>query len=561
MSLKAIFNTLLIILVIAAGFWGCESDELAQPNPNIRPESYISEVSPGVTTRISWYGSDVDGRVEQFEYRWDDGEWVITTVLSELFPCEDVTNPYADFEFVDLDDQHTFFVRAIDNNDQVDLSPAAATMFPRTTQPETQIVEGPMTGSVVGPDVRFAWLGVDQDGSVDGFEYALDDLNAWTTVEEYITEHTFYGLGQGAHIFYIRAVDDLGAVDNSPAQSAFVVASGFKPKLANLSPVADGGGWFSGVDLGLAWEASVDYYQGVLPSGAFTYALDDISGYDLTSAQLASGWGPNSSITISGSAIGDGDHTFYVKARDVSGNVDTMSISFGAAPFAPTQDVLLLDNFSWTPDSYADQDEIKSKIQSGFLNGVSVDLRDLDDEGAGILTPALLGQYSAVILYGDGGYNGSGSGNLFAAYAGAGGNLMLTGYNLASFDIASITVPFGIYNGIFGTFGFPSGGMTGQNDASGMIQTDDLFLPVPALDVPRDCERVYNDADNTETLFTNDPPQGDGRSIGVVASMNGGNNYVFVIGQSIPFWDQDATDTKTFGDRVMALWGITDSDN
>ncbi len=563
MSLKWTLCTLLLVIVAAVGFLGCESDDLPEPLPNIRPETYISEVSPSVTTRIAWYGTDVDGRAELFEYRWDDGDWVETSDLSETFPTDDPTNPYSDFEFADLEDEHTFYVRAIDNRDQADLSPASAVMSPRTIVPETQIIEGPVTGDVVGPDVRFAWLGVDQDGEIDGYEFALDDLSSWTAVEEYITDHTFYGLGEGSHTFYVRAVDNFGAVDGSPAQSAFIVASGFKPQLSNTSPVSDGGGWFSGVDLALSWEAAVDYYQGVLPTGAFCYALDDSNGYDATTAPLASGWLPNSSYTIPGADISDGDHTFYIKVKDVSGNVDMLSIGFSAAPFAPTSELLLLDNFSWTPGQYTSQDEIKTKIGTGFLNGVTYDLRDLDDEGAGILTPSLLGQYEAVVLYTDGGYNSADYGNLFAAYATAGGNLMITGYNLAAFGAASITVPYGFYNGIFGTFEYMSDGMTGQNPSTGIIQTDDLFVPVPIddEDYPRSCERVYADADNTEMLFTNEAPLGDGRSVGVIASMNSGGNYVLVVGQSLPFMDQDAADTQTFGNRVMALWGITDSDN
>ncbi len=567
MSLKWTLSTLLLVVIVSVCFFGCESDDLPEPLPNIRPETYISEVSPGVNTRISWYGTDVDGRAESFEYRWDDGDWVTTSDLSENFPSDDVTNPYADFGFTDLDDQHTFYVRAIDNNDQADLSPASAVMSPRTTVPETQITEGPMTGDVVGPDVRFAWLGVDADGSIEGFEYALDDLNSWTTVEEYITENTFYGLGEGAHTFYVRAVDDLGAVDASPAQSAFVVASGFKPQLNNTSPVSDGGGWFSGVDLALSWEASVEYYQGVLPTGAFCYALDDSTGYDATTAPLASGWLPNSSYTIPGTDISEGAHTFYIKAKDVSGNVDLLSISFSAAPFNPTNDLLLLDNFSWVPNSYADQDAINQAIADGFLHGVTFDTRDVDDEGAGILTPGLLGQYKAVVVVTDGGYSAADYGNLFAAYATAGGNLMLSGYYLVDFGAETIMEPFGLYGAIYGSGEYLSLGLTGV--ASGtdgsMIQTDDLYIPVPTADSPRICERIYTDQDNTEEIFYNDVDPSDAygasRVTVALASMNSGGNYVVIAGQSLPFMDQTAADTQTFGNRLMALWGVTDTDN
>ncbi|MEE9464084.1 MAG: hypothetical protein V3W14_00740, partial [Candidatus Neomarinimicrobiota bacterium] len=180
-------------------------------------------------------------------------------------------------------------------------------------------------------------------------------------------------------------------------------------------------------------------------------------------------------------------------------------------------------------------------------------------EGVGILTPALLGQYEALVVYTDGGYGSAGSGNLFAAYVGAGGNLMITGYSLLSFGAGTIMTPFGLYGGIFGTFSFTTDGLTGVA-TGGMIETDDLFLPVPAACVPRTAERIYSDQANTEEIFANHYAD-DTRSTGAVASMNSDGNYVFIIGQSIPFWDQDAADTKTFGNRVMALWGIPDTDN
>ncbi|MFH1851923.1 MAG: hypothetical protein ABIA75_06225 [Candidatus Neomarinimicrobiota bacterium] len=371
MSLKRIFSTLVLVMFIAIGFWGCESEELAQPSPNIRPESYISEVSPGVVTRISWYGTDVDGRVERFEYRWDDGDWYETTGLSETFPVEDVTNPYTDFEFLDLDDEHVFYVRAIDNNDQADLSPAAATMSPRTTQPETQIVEGPVTGATVGPDVRFVWEGIDQDGNISGYEYAIDDLTNWIAVDAFVTEHIFYGLAEGAHIFYVRAVDNLGAVDNSPAQSAFVVKAGSLPMLISTSPIVDGGGWFAGLDVAFSWEVNVDYYGGQLPEGYATFALDDSTGWSDNQANMQYSWRGATAFEILGSNLGSGQHTFYVKVRDAQYQVSKMSISFSAAAYNPTRKILVVNGVA---DSYFD--EITSMYTDSVYWG-GLDLADI----------------------------------------------------------------------------------------------------------------------------------------------------------------------------------------
>jgi hypothetical protein len=561
MKLRTFISPIKVLLLLMATFalWSCEVETTGEPRANTLPETYISEISPGVTTRVSWYGTDVDGRVELFEYSWDGGDWVETANLSETFPVDDATNAYAEFEFTSLSDQHIFSVRAIDDRDGTDPYPATATTSPNTIRPETQILEGPMTGETVGPDVRFVWDGVDNDGTIDGFEWALDDATDWTTVEEYVTDLVILKLGAGPHTFYVRAVDNFGAVDGSPAQSAFVVSTSVGPKLENTGTLLDNGAAFSGVAIGFSWSANVEWYKGVLPSGAYSYALNDPTNFDVTENELESGWVPTTSKSYTGAENTPGKSTFYIKARDASGNVDTMRIRFEAAPFDPIYDVLLLDNFSWTPGCYSSHSDINAAIATGFLNGVTHDVIDLDADGTGDLNPAVLGQYRAVVLMTDGGYNSEDFGLLFAAYGAAGGNLLICGYYLTYFGADAIMTPFGLYGGIFGSGSYTTDGMTGIA-TGGMIETDDLFLPVPAACVPRVAERIYDDAATTESIFVNHYAD-DNRSTGAVASMNDGGNYVFIIGQSLPFWDQAVADTKTFGDRVMALWGITDTDN
>jgi len=352
MRLKWFPAALVLLITIPLIFWACESEDLAEPNPNIYPETFISEISPGVTTQMAWYGTDVDGRVERFEYKWDDGEWVETATLSETFPVGDVTNPYADFEFANVDEQRTFYVRAIDNNEGTDPSAAMATMSPNTIRPETQILEGPEFGKTYGPDLYFKWSGVDKDGSVVGFEYAMDDLSAWTYVDivdeggSPVGEKIFLGLGPGGHIFYVRSVDELGTVDQTPAQVAFIVASGYTPLLSSTSPIVDGGGWFGGVGVTFSWVVAVDYYGGQLPNGFSTFALDDSIGYGDDAANMANPWQPTTSLSLTGAQVAPGNHTFYVKVRDTQNSVSKFSISFSAAAYVPTKGILVVNGVS-----------------------------------------------------------------------------------------------------------------------------------------------------------------------------------------------------------------------
>jgi hypothetical protein len=119
-------------------------------------------------------------------------------------------------------------------------------------------------------------------------------------------------------------------------------------------------------------------------------------------------------------------------------------------------------------------------------------------------------------------------------------------------------------DGPYGTGSYLMEEHTGVNPASATIQTDDLDIPVgPAA--PRICERVYTDEATCEELFynevnvvANNPSYPAARPIAVLNQMANGN-YAIIYGQSLPFLDQDHADTKTFGNRLMALWGVADS--
>ena len=106
---------------------------------------------------------------------------------------------------------------------------------------------------------------------------------------------------------------------------------------------------------------------------------------------------------------------------------------------------------------------------------------------------------------------------------------------------------------------------TGVNPATASIQTDDLAIPVTVGCEPRICERVYDNTATCEILFYNEvnvvdnnPGYPAARPIAVMETMSNGN-YAIIYGQSLPFLDQDHADTQTFGNRLMALWGVADS--
>jgi hypothetical protein len=112
---------------------------------------------------------------------------------------------------------HRFEVRAIDVLGHIDQSPAARTFTVDTTAPETTL-----TSTLTdGRSAEFGFTGSDTEGGsgVAGFECSLDGGGF-----EACTSPTSYAdLGDDGHTFAVRAVDDAGNRDETPAMFTWSV--------------------------------------------------------------------------------------------------------------------------------------------------------------------------------------------------------------------------------------------------------------------------------------------------------------------------------------------------
>ena len=198
------------------------------------------------------------------------------------------------------DGQHTFKVRAYDRAGNRDQSPESWSWLIDTTPPDTRITVQPAAYSP-SATARFEFAGEDGTGSgVARLECRLD-TGAWTTCS---SPRNYTSLANGTHTFQVRAIDAAGNVDSTPAKATWVVDTVApettltgKPPAASSSknPVftfttADPGG--SGV---AGAECSLD-------GAAFT-ACKSLTSHSYT-------------------ALGDGQHTFKVRAYDRAGNRD-----------------------------------------------------------------------------------------------------------------------------------------------------------------------------------------------------------------------------------------------
>jgi thiol-disulfide isomerase/thioredoxin len=88
--------------------------------------------------------------------------------------------------------------------------------------PDTQLLDCQTAQEVLeGDDVRFVWTGSDIDGDVAGCEWSYDDGD-WEPTDRDTIE--IQDVARGAHTFKVRAVDDEGGVDPSPAVCSFTTS-------------------------------------------------------------------------------------------------------------------------------------------------------------------------------------------------------------------------------------------------------------------------------------------------------------------------------------------------
>lgn len=125
------------------------------------------------------------------------------------------------------DGSHTFATRATDPDGNTDATPAQATWNIDTVAPDTTIDTGP-TGLVGSTDASLSFSSSDS-GAI--FECSLDD----DTYTSCASPLEYSALGQGAHVFRVRAIDTAGNADPSAASRVWRIDA-TPPELTFLRP-------------------------------------------------------------------------------------------------------------------------------------------------------------------------------------------------------------------------------------------------------------------------------------------------------------------------------------
>jgi hypothetical protein len=262
------------------------------PADTTAPQTTITQAPPARTfasgVQVEFASSEAGST---FECRLGTGDWAACT------------SPKA---FTDLaEGSYTAQVRATDAAGNTDASPAGASWVVDRTGPDTAIVGGP-DGLTTDASPLFGLTSPEAGAT---FECRLDST-VWTACT---TPKGYADLADGEHLLYVRAKDDLGNPDSTPAARSFTVD--------RTAPVAE----ITSGPSGTVASGETSFGFSAEPGATFECKLDE--GPFLACAS------PRELFAAAG------EHTFQVRARDAAGNTGapaTRTWTVGQAPAPDT---------------------------------------------------------------------------------------------------------------------------------------------------------------------------------------------------------------------------------
>ncbi len=204
------------------------------------------------------------------------------------------------------------------------------------TPPQTMFVGGLADGGWTNATSQaFDWTGTD-DTSLPAallFAYQLDS-DGWSALGAG-TSHAFAGLTAGAHTVSVRAVDELGNADPTPATRTFTVDVTV-PTLVYGSGPADGDTVRS-MPIAFTLRGSDD----MAPASGLTYSWS-VDGAAYTT--------PSTDTTATLNITNDGIHTLSSRAHDLAGNAST-TVTRSWYLNLPPQDLVVASAITITQDT------------------------------------------------------------------------------------------------------------------------------------------------------------------------------------------------------------------
>jgi len=291
----------LALLVAGSGSAPPPPPDTTPPDTTIT-SSFCGTTVTSSTVTVTWTGSDDTTPTGNlvYAYKLDSGNY------SSYDPATSHT-------FNNLSNgSHTVSVKAKDQAGNEDPSPASCTFTVNvtdTTPPDTTITSTFCGTTVTSSTVTVTWTGSDDTTPTGNLVYAykLDSGNysSYTSA----TSNTFNNLSNGSHTVSVKAKDEAGNVDPSPATCTFTVnvADTTAPVLSNVTSSN-----VTMTDATITWntdensDSQVEYSTSPCPCGNDT--------------PLDTNMVTSHTRTISGLTAGTTYH-YRAKSRDASGNI------------------------------------------------------------------------------------------------------------------------------------------------------------------------------------------------------------------------------------------------
>jgi len=282
-------------------------DRLNQP-PNTRLAVDTIQLSGNnrlnSTVTLNWFGSDADGLVTGFEFSFDQVEWAFTerrdsTFIFTLPPGTDT---------VDID----FFIRAVDDDDARDPSPAYLRIPLKNTPPQAAFNDdrGPRDTALAVTTVFWQASDVDGNETITRIEIKANDGD-WTPIARdqnlisfvadpsvqsgAVEADVYYGeednpqnfqlnglQASGQNFLYLRAIDRAGAVSDPDTSAAFYLL----PKGNSATNL-----WISGHTASIT-----NQYEDLLNQAGVSYDLLNL-GAQIDGSLLPAYWDPTIKLT------------------------------------------------------------------------------------------------------------------------------------------------------------------------------------------------------------------------------------------------------------------------
>lgn len=226
--MNKIIKIMLLIIVVGL-IYTCQKD-LSSPHANQPPTTTIfNKPAQGDTvfalTTLAWDGGDQDGYIKGYQYRyltyffWDMQDSIFQDSVVQEWKFIDSTQKTIAFNSPRDLNLQKFQVRAVDNNDNVDPTPAEKMFFTtQTIPPQIEILTPANKNEIFALNrttdwwqgIELSFQGSDKDGEILEYGYSIDGTEwNWTTdTTLYITPDEFKQPLDGEHYIYVNAKDN-----------------------------------------------------------------------------------------------------------------------------------------------------------------------------------------------------------------------------------------------------------------------------------------------------------------------------------------------------------------